>query len=309
MSMTRIDLSQDYGVSLSKNLSRRGFGVERGNRILLHPVEVAYLATAGNRVYLNGRELSVLEVLRWCFKRRENVLLFFAYRDLRNRGKRIRVDGNFLAGKHVFLPVSERDFLNFEDICGKNFYLAVVDEEGDVTYYRHFEWDCTGEQEEDIPRFEGVFAGDRVVTTAKHVFEKFFYGSLRDGVVTLSLVEALYLLEKGVIELDVSREELVKVALDVEKNFLDRYTVYRDLKERGFVVKTGFKFGSDFRVYEKVESTRDLPHSKYLVKVADGMRISDIASHVRVAGVVRKKMLFCFDTERLRYLCIERVRI
>ncbi|RUM33056.1 MAG: tRNA-intron lyase [Archaeoglobus sp.] len=307
--VARIDVFEDYGVSRSKNLARRGFGRERGNSVLLHPVEVAYLSTKGCSVYLNEKKLNITEILKWCFKKKENTLLFFVFSDLRNRGRKIKVEENFIVGNEIFVPISERDFVDFREIVGRKFNLAIVDEEGDVTYYKHSEWNCVGRHRENIKPFDGVFAGDRVLTCNKEIFEKFFYGSMNDGIVNLSLVEAVYLAEKGLLKLDVSNEKLKYTARQMEKKFEERYAVYRDLKDRGFVVKTGFKFGSDFRVYEKVENLRDLPHSKYLVKVAERIRASELASHVRVARAVRKKMVFCFDIKGLRYICIERIKV
>ena len=34
------------------------------------------------------------------------------------------------------------------------------------------------------------------------------------------------------------------------KNYA-KYIVFRDLKDRGFVIKTGFKYGSEFRLYNR----------------------------------------------------------
>ncbi len=313
---TKIEIRGNAGISRAKSLLNRGFGVERGGKIVLHPVEVAYLAcNPSYSVYEGGKKLELEDVFRWCFSNRENVLLFFVYRDLRDRGRRVRIQGNRIVEKKVYLPVSERDILRFSEFSLKSGLkpdiLAVVDEEGDVTYYRLWKWDETGEQEGEPEPFTGVFAGDRVVTNCMHVFERFFYGSMSKGLVTLSLVEAVYLSERGILSLDVSGEELLREAKRVEENFEERYRVYRDLKSRKFVVKTGFKFGSDFRVYDRVESVRDLPHSKYLIKVAEEMRASEMASHARVASTVRKKMVFCyFNSEgEPEYICFERVKV
>src|SRR3989344_6758866 len=71
-----------------------------------------------------------------------------------------------------------------------------------------------------------------------------------------SLIEALFLLEKekfiildGKKELDF--ESFLKKARKVEPNFWIRYCVYRDLRKRGYIVKTALKFGADFRVYDR----------------------------------------------------------
>jgi len=46
-------------------------------------------------------------------------------------------------------------------------------------------------------------------------------------------------------------EELMKFASKTDKKFYSKLIVYRDLRERGFVVKTGYKFGFDLRVYPR----------------------------------------------------------
>jgi len=307
---TRIEIIEKTGVSKARSLAGRGFGVERGGKVVLHPVEVAYLAALGNSVYLGNKKLGLEEVFRWCFSDRKNVLLFFVYRDLRDRGRKVRVSGDKIVGRDIYIPISERDELVFPELIKKKCILAVVDEEGDVTYYRFDRWDERGEQEGEPEPFTGVFAGDRVVTEITSVFERYFYGSMARNVVTLSLVEAVYLYEAGILRLDVSAKELLEEARRTEENFDIRYIFYRDLKKRRFVVKTGFKFGSDFRVYEKVESANDLPHSTSLIKVGEKMKASEMASHVRVASAVRKRMVFGFlKNGKPEYVFFERIKV
>jgi tRNA-intron endonuclease, archaea type len=48
-----------------------------------------------------------------------------------------------------------------------------------------------------------------------------------------------------------------------DSNILTKFLVYRDLRSRGYVVKNGFGFGIDFRVYERGEYLKK--PSKYLV--------------------------------------------
>lgn len=79
----------------------------------------------------------------------------------------------------------------------------------------------------------------------------------------LSLIEACYLHEKG--RLDVYEDE-IKCSLDYlidllkNKEIYGKYIVFRDLKDRGYVIKTGFKYGSDFRLYNREEVLeKDIP--------------------------------------------------
>jgi tRNA-intron endonuclease len=147
------------------------------------------------------------------------------------------------------------------------------------------------------------------LTQNTEIFSRYFYGSEKGEMVALSLIESVYLAEKGALKLiNADKNELLRRAREVEVNFDRKYEVYRDLKSRNLVVKTGFKFGSDFRAYKKVEDVNDLPHSEYLVDIADDrdLRLSEVARAVRLAQNVRKKMVFAYDEG---YLCIERVRV
>ena len=76
------------------------------------------------------------------------------------------------------------------------------------------------------------------------------------------------------------------------------------------VVKTGFKFGSDFRVYDEITDVSQLPHSKYLVSNVKGkLRLPEISRAVRLANSVRKKMVFSFKAEERKYLVLDRVKV
>jgi tRNA-intron endonuclease len=147
-----------------------------------------------------------------------------------------------------------------------------------------------------------------VVTRSRELFERFFFGSERDGLVALSILEALYLNQRGMLEVE---EDLEEIAKKIERDFEERYELYRDLKEKGMVVKTGFKFGSDFRVYDEITDVSQLPHSKYLISSAKGeMRLPEISRAVRLANSVRKKMVFSFRSGRRRnYLILDRIKV
>lgn len=304
-------LSGDFAVvRAKKNLERRGFGVKRGDRIYLHPLEVVYLQVKGIERF---GELE--EVLRWAESRIEDFsTYYFVYEDLRDRGNRVKIQGELLLTKKPYLPISERRVIRMGEIAEKarkfdELRLAVVDEESEITYFKVYEPEMMGEQTEELPEINGVLSNEFVITTQTEIFSRYFYGSEKGGFVTLSLIESLYLLEAGKLKLmNADKAKLVKRAREVERNFDRRYEVYRDLKERGFVVKTGFKFGSEFRVYKKVESVDDLPHSEYLIDIADEkeIRLIDLARAVRLAQSVKKKMVFAFGEN---YLCFERVKV
>lgn len=297
-------------IDAKKSLERRGFGIKKGNKLYLHPLEVVYLQVRG---LVNFG--SVEEVLKWAESNMDDFSTYYSvYEDLRNRGNRVRIQGEYLLTKKAYFPISERKKIKMSEIAKKtlkfeHFILAVVDEECEITYYHVYLPELVGEQREELSKIRGVLVNDVVITEDTEIFSKYFYGSLKDSIVTLSLTESVYLTEMGVLEiLNADEEELKSRAREVEAGFDRKYEIYKDLKRRGFVVKTGFKFGSDFRVYKKVESVDDLPHSEYLVEIVDDreVKLSEIARAVRLAQNVRKKMVFAYDD---KYLCLERVRI
>jgi tRNA-intron endonuclease len=95
------------------------------------------------------------------------------------------------------------------------------------------------------------------------------FGENEDTEYILSYCEALYLAftNRLVIRTDevtsIGFEQLIERMLRRDPNVLSRFLVYRDLRSRGYVVKDGFGFGIDFRVYERGEYQRK--PAKYLV--------------------------------------------
>ena len=141
---------------------------------------------------------------------------------------------------------------------------------------------------------------DRVIvkdTQHQKLHNKSFYGNLTEDGLELSLIEALYLLKKEKIEIyndennQLTIDELTEIIRKIHS--YPQYLVYQDLRHRGFIIKTGFKYGSDYRVYERGHSPGD-GHSSFLVKILSqeqSIRVDDFSSYVRVAHGVRKKLL------------------
>ncbi len=75
----------------------------------------------------------------------------------------------------------------------------------------------------------------------------------------LELIEATYLVEKKKLKVFVkekkkkslSFQELMEIGTKNVNQFHPQFIVYRDLRERGYLIKTGFKFGAHFRVYDR----------------------------------------------------------
>jgi len=132
--------------------------------------------------------------------------------------------------------------------------------------------------------------------------EKSYYGNMTEEGLQLSLIEALYLAEKEKItilkdEKEVTLDEMFKIIR--RDDLFSKYLVFKDLRNRGYVIKTGFKYGSEFRLYERGKSPGE-GHSDYLVKIISEdyeIKASDFSSYVRVAHGVNKKLLFAVVDE------------
>ena len=149
-----------------------------------------------------------------------------------------------------------------------------------------------------------VLLKDQILTEnsddARELFNMSRYGALLDdGKVQLSFHEAMYLLEKGRITLldgkgkVISLEELMKKAQRLEPGFSTRYFVFRDMRNRGYIVKTALKFGADFRVYPRGKKPGE-DHAKwvlYPVHERSVLTWYEFAAKNRVAHSTKKRLL------------------
>lgn len=153
---------------------------------------------------------------------------------------------------------------------------------------------------------------------AKELLERGF-GEDFEGKVLLSPEETLYLKEKRKdFPIETSRskeltfEDAMKYFTRVDKEFPRKYIVFRDLRNRGFVVKTGFKFGTHYRIYSRGVKPGE-GHAIWLVHaVPEEYKCSfpEFSRSVRLAQNVRKKMIYALvDKEGdITYYKIERFR-
>ena len=125
------------------------------------------------------------------------------------------------------------------------------------------------------------------------------FGEKKDGSLVLDLKEAIYLLEKKKLsildkdEKDVSFKDLMSFAEKKEKNFYNKFIVYSDIREKGYVIKTGFKFGFDFRVYPRGKKPGE-DHSKWVIHVAtqdEKISIPNYSRMVRLSGNLKTELL------------------
>lgn len=116
----------------------------------------------------------------------------------------------------------------------------------------------------------------------------------------LDLMEGCYLAEKGRLKISqmdggsgkpVSQTEIKKICKKQYVDFEAKYLVFVDLREKGYVVSPGIKFGCDFAVYEQGPG---IDHAPYLVQVfraTDEMTTTGVVLAGRLATTVKKQFI------------------
>jgi len=103
------------------------------------------------------------------------------------------------------------------------------------------------------------------------------YGERTGDKLVLKPYEALYLVDTKKISISVNDKELsvndlVNLIKKIDKRGWTKYLIYRDLRNKGYVVKEGFGKGLDFRVYERGEYG-EKPAKYVIIALNEGGRI------------------------------------
>lgn len=326
----------------SRLYTRGNFGYPRsGGGVDLDLVEAAYLVECRRLdVFTPEGERVLFEDLlcRAAVELEGFDIKYMVYRDLRNRGFVVKFESGdydisvFPRGKtmsnsrpeFMVRAVSERNAVDIASLVRqvsdvserrKKLLYGVVDEEGDLTYYTLDLRDPSGKvypepmSAKPVGRLvrDRVFVFDRGDSEALRDYG--YYGKSMTEALQLSLIESVHLVGKGrLVVVDqndqpMDFDTLMEFGEKVQDEFRIRYLVYSDLREHGLVVKTGFKYGTHFRVYQ---SSPDESHARYLVHAVteDGLRMwPEISRTVRLSGGVKKEILFgLVRRNRVEYL-------
>jgi tRNA-intron endonuclease len=159
---------------------------------------------------------------------------------------------------------------------------------------------------------EGEMLEDRVVVWGKEgleLYDEGGYGKSLEDRLELALVEAAFLVEKSKLKVFITInkkkkiinfKDFYKMGIEKESEFHQKFIVYRDLRERGYLVKTGFKFGMHFRVYERGVKLKRGPkepfeHTKWVVHAIseeDRFSYPELSRATRLAQNIRANMLW-----------------
>ena len=312
-----------------------GYGRREKDGLRLAPHEALYLVYR-RKITVEGHDFDSLFSV---FAGQSNVLRsFLVYRDIRERGYAVQTGPHDFRvfrrgqrpgkGESLYLVrvVSERDPILFENLIRevrtahnlrKLYVLAVVDDDDELTYYEVKLPNLPDPAIPDrYPNVTGVPAGKSVLIRMPpgSAFEKSWLGSrLDESRMLLSLLESDYLKKAGALAVmdgtvQVTEKEIFSRACESDSEFPHKAAVYGDLRHRGYIPKTGYKFGHHFRVYSGQKA-----HSEMLVHAVqqeDGLPMSTISRSVRLAHSVKKKMLFgTVRTSGIQYIEFARIKL
>ena len=128
----------------------------------------------------------------------------------------------------------------------------------------------------------------------------------------LDLMEGCYLLEISKIKIyrdkkKVSLDELIKICREEYHNFDKKYLVYKDFREKEYVVNPGIKFGCDFAVYNRGPG---IDHAPYLIQVynkSDSISSTGVVLAGRLASSVKKQFILAIPSGKssVDYLALD----
>lgn len=256
------------------------FGSYGSGRLYLRPEEVLYLMDVRKTECkdLSGNVLTFNEMAMKLMRSKKLMARYFTYKDWRDRGLIIK-EGEFAAKQNTKTPI-------------KRYPATQIKLDG---YH-----------------LSGLFFPEDLTTIAddsedsKTIYNELWFGQygtykLGDhGILNkLDVYETIFLMEYGRLKVsNYSKPEIFGIAYKRRSDFPKLYQVYEDWRSKGYVVKTGFKFGTHFRIYfPGAKPGRDDPawvHSKHVIQVFPRdvkMLISEWARAIRVAHSVRKTFI------------------
>ena len=148
---------------------------------------------------------------------------------------------------------------------------------------------------------KAVLSDGEVVSASKEALDLYsnrLFGEYSGKRVRYSLSEAIYLLDKRKISVykkskKLSLNQLIDECKKVDKNIYIKFLVFKDLRDKGYLLKTALKFGADFRVYDKGHKPGK-EHAKWIlypVSESQEMTWHDFSAKNRVAHSTKKNLL------------------
>ncbi|MDG6926110.1 MAG: tRNA-intron lyase [Nitrososphaerota archaeon] len=151
------------------------------------------------------------------------------------------------------------------------------------------------------------------IESSRKLFKEAYYGKPLgipkpkdfefDAPLILDLMEGYYLVKKKKLKVEdqeggvIRTERLEEVCTRSYTDFTEKYRVYSLLKEGGYVVAPGIKFGTDFAVYEHGPGIDHAPYIIQVEKAENGITAMDMVRSGRLATTVRKQFIIAVVRE------------
>ncbi len=180
--------------------------------------------------------------------------------------------------------------------------------------------------------WEGELVKNRVIVSGDNIlqiYDDYGYGkpipSDNPKRIEIDFFESIYLIEKEKLKvfekkdkkITIKSEDLIRIGNQEISEFNPQMAVFRDLRERGYLVKTGFKFGAHFRVYERGVRLKRGPktqheHTKWVlhaVSEESAFSLPELSRAVRLAHNIRATFIWAVvDKESdVTYYNIQRI--
>lgn len=121
----------------------------------------------------------------------------------------------------------------------------------------------------------------------------------------LDVYETLFLIRNAGFKANYSEKQIFNEATKRRSDFKSLYTVYEDWRLKNYVVKTGFKFGTHFRLYfpgaKPILDNEEWMHSKHVIHVFPRQAkliISEWSRAIRVAHGVKKTFILAIPGKK-----------
>jgi tRNA-intron endonuclease len=269
-----------------EKLTRDFFGDREKKKVSLLPEEAMYLMLFRNAVILDkkGKEIDFNSLAKNFVREEQRLFIRYnAYRDWRDRGLVIRRFRLNIQGKHSKKNYKKypSEKAKFKKMKAKAYWypdslFSVLDK--DEAGRELFEKYWIGQY--------GVYKQERGEQSKLDFFETIFIAK-NFGVGLVNNETGKKITYKDVMKEVVKKREYAK----------QLYEIYEDWRLKAYVVKTGFKFGSHFRIYFPGASPvkgGEWVHSKHVLHVfpkEQKLLISEWARAVRVAHGVKKTFI------------------
>ena len=133
-----------------------------------------------------------------------------------------------------------------------------------------------------------------------------------DAPLILDLIEGYYLLEKKKITITklkqkIKTDEMIEICKQEVHDFEKKYIVYKNFRDKGYIINPGIKFGCDFAVYEK---SPGIDHAPFLIQVYnrnEPITSTGIVLAGRLATTVRKQFILAIPKgkEKVDFLALD----